>query len=500
MTFVQSEPLRRIAAPWRDRLASHNVVRRLAVCDASLWGPAATADAAMRLGWLASPAASRRQLPAWQDVLARAASEGIDRALVLGMGGSALAADMFAHMDTVKRLRVLDSTHPRVVERLLDDLGAGRSLVFVASKSGTTVETRRLADLARSRLAAAELAPSSRFVALSDEDTPLSRLAHDEGWRAALAAPSDVGGRFSVFTAFGLLPALAAGLDVAALLAGAESAVTACADPQNGPALDLAAVFALLADERRPLRLADDLEGTRSAWVEQLLAESLGKGGRGLWPLPLGAAGAPSAPGLGFGVPGEIHLPCASMHELGHSLMCLMWATAAAGAILDLQPFDQPDVEAAKRFAAAAERGTLDGTLPTAATPEDPVVAAWLHDRRRRPPRVLVVAAFVDPDGPGSSELPALCRRLAEQLGCPVVPAIGPRYLHATGQLHKGGPADIAALVLIDDAARGPTAGLLQAQALGDVLALRQAGRPAIAVSLGRSPTDALHHLATIVR
>jgi hypothetical protein len=500
MILVQSETLRRAAAPWRERLASLAVAPRLAARDASLWGPAAAAEAAIRLGWLASPVSAQAQLAAWHGLLAQAAGEGIDRALVLGMGGSALAAEMFGRMGASERLRVLDSTHPRAVDRSLGGLGAGRSLVFVASKSGSTVETRRLADLARTRLAEAGLAPTSRLVALSDDDTPLTRLARSEGWRAAITTPADVGGRFSVFTAFGLLPALVAGLDVSELLSGAAAAAADCAGPQQGPALDLAAVFALLAAERRPLRLVDDLAGARSAWIEQLLAESLGKDGHGVWPLPPNAAGAADAPVLGFGAPGDIHLPCTSLADLGYSLMCTMWATAAAGALLKLQPFDQPDVEAAKRFAAAAEHGTLADTLPTATAPGSPALAAWWQERRRTPPRVLVVAAFIDPDGPSAGELPTLCQALAEHLDCPVVPAIGPRYLHATGQLHKGGPADIAALVLIDDAARGPTAGLLGAQALGDVMALHAAGRPAIAVSLGASPADALRRLATIGR
>lgn len=495
MIDFRSAELLQAAAPWRARLLDAELPRRLAARDASLW-PAGQAAAGERLGWLTAPAASRQELAGWRSLLARATAEGIDRVLVLGMGGSALAADMFRRAGSPERLRVVDSTHPRVVARALGAIADGRSLVLVASKSGTTVETRRLADLARTVLAEAGLAPTARFVSLSDEGTPLTRLARNEGWRAVLTTPADVGGRFSAFTAFGLLPALAAGIDVEGLLTGAEEAARACADPSGSPALDLAAVLACLAAERRPLRLVDDLDGARSAWAEQLLAESLGKDGLGLWPLPPAAAGGQTAPRLGLGAEGDIMLRCADAAELGHALMSLMWATAAAGAVLGLQPFDQPDVEAAKRFAAAAERGAAGSDLPVPGTVDDDALAGWWDALHRSPPATLVLATFIDPDGPAAAAVPDVCRRLAARLERPVVPALGPRYLHATGQLHKGGPADIAVLVLLDDGARGPTAGLLRAQALGDVMALRAAGRPALAVALGATPAEALGRLA----
>lgn len=473
--------------PAEQRLRELGVRTRMAAADPGLWGgDAATPELGNRLGWLSAPALARVELPRWRQFLDEARTEGIERLLILGMGGSALAAALFAGMDSQRRVRVLDSTHPRAVERALATLADGGSLVAIASKSGTTAETRRLADLARTRLAESGFAPARHFVAVSDPGTPLERLAVAEGWRGVLATPENVGGRFSAMTAFGLFPALAGGLEVGQLIDGAEQAFADCQAGDDGNAgLALAAWLIDLAERRAPFQLADDHGGALAAWAEQLIAESLGKGGGGPWPVPPGTGGVAGLPRLGLGTPGDLHLPANGLRELGAAMATLMWATAAAGAVLGVQPFNQPDVEAAKCFAAAVERGATEIALPQPVESASPVLRRWLQGLVATPPRLLVINAFIDPEGPAAAALPGLCARLAARIQRPVVPAIGPRYLHSTGQLQKGGPADIAALLLIDEEARGSTAKLMRAQALGDLLALGAAGRRVIAVSLG---------------
>lgn len=484
-----------------QRLRELRVRTRMAAADPGLWGgDAATPELGNRLGWLSAPAAARAELSHLRSFLDEARAEGIERLLVLGMGGSALAAELFAGIGDERRARVLDSTHPRAVERALATLADGRSLVAIASKSGTTAETRRLADLARTRLAESGFAPARHFVAVSDPGTPLERLAVAEGWRGVLATPADVGGRFSALTAFGLFPALAAGLEAEQLIDGAEEAFTRChAEDDDNPGLALAAWLIDLAERSAPFRLADDHGGALAAWAEQLIAESLGKQGGGPWPVPPGAGGDAGLPRLGLGTTGGLHLPASGLREIGAAMATLMWATAAAAAVLGVQPFDQPDVEAAKRFAAAVERGASGIALPQPVESASPVLRRWLQGLADTPPRLLVIDAFIDPGGPAAAALPGLCARLAARIQRPVAPAIGPRYLHATGQLQKGGPADIAALLLIDEEARGSTAGLMRAQALGDLLALGAAGRRAIAVSLGPRAETTVAGLAEIL-
>lgn len=180
-----------------QRLRELRVRTRMAAADPGLWGgDAATPELGNRLGWLSAPAAARAELSHLRSFLDEARAEGIERLLVLGMGGSALAAELFAGIGDERRARVLDSTHPRAVERALATLADGRSLVAIASKSGTTAETRRLADLARTRLAESGFAPARHFVAVSDPGTPLERLAVAEGWRGVLATPRMSAGAF----------------------------------------------------------------------------------------------------------------------------------------------------------------------------------------------------------------------------------------------------------------------------------------------------------------
>jgi transaldolase/glucose-6-phosphate isomerase len=483
---------------------------RLMAHDTALWPPDAHLTAPW-LGWLDSLARAPGHLERIAPVVEAILAEGVDDVVLVGMGGSSLfplvlagACDPAAGRP---RLHVLDSTDPAAVARVEAQVDWRRCALVAASKSGTTVETRAHLDRLLERLSAA-VGPSAprRVAVITDPGSPLERVAAAEGIAGIVSGDADVGGRYSALSPFGLVPALLLGLDVGSMLAHARAATLGWRDdpwddPRGGvgPARLATLLAAGVADGRDALHLVVDERAVLLAtWIEQLVAESSGKQGTGVLPVVLHRAGdvvaRPRAvvvalgdvPGLDAlvaeGVP-VVTLAWPGCEGLLTEALRWMQAVALLCAQLGVDPFDQPDVASAKAATAAA---LADGTEP-----DGPVPLATLGDALATAGYVAVLG-YVDPQGPDAVRIERAARTLAARHRVPVTAGFGPRYLHSTGQLHKGGRPDGLHLVIVgedavDVAIPGRDHGfarLKRAQAAGDLVALRAAGRLAFRISL----------------
>ena len=494
----------------RDRVAS-----RIAAGDSTLWGPEAESEAAVRLGWVDLPRTARPLLAEIDALRAALVEQGVDRVVLCGMGGSSLAPELLSRTYGVA-LEVLDSTNPCVVRRALaGDLA--RTVVVVSSKSGGTVETDSQRRAFEAAFAAAGIDAASRLVVVTDPGSPLAHFAERSGYRRVFLADPNVGGRYSGLSAFGLVPAGLAGADTADVLDQAEEVMAELhADQLDNPALLLAAAMAA-EQTRDKLLLTDAGPQTGFAdWAEQLIAESTGKQGTGILPVVLQGVDAPE---LGFDAADltvallegpdamevKTALPGVAVEgPLGAQLLLWETATAAAGRLLGINPFDQPDVESAKE----AARGLLehrpesqppalvDGYVDLHGSPglldgvEDAPGAVAALLRRLPDDGYLAVMAYLDPHR--DAALRRLRPELARRTGRPVTFGWGPRFLHSTGQYHKGGPANGVYLQLtadepddVDIPGRPFTFGqLIAAQAAGDATVLRDLGRPVLRLHL----------------
>jgi glucose-6-phosphate isomerase len=500
----------------RAQLAEDDVAARLVRKDATLWGPEAESEAAVRLGWLDLPASSRELVAGLAELKAELAAEGLDRVVLCGMGGSSLAPEVVCRTAGLP-LVVLDTTDPGQVHAAMGDLE--RTVVVVSSKSGGTVETDSHRRAFLSAFAAAGLDEKEigrRFVVVTDPGSPLAETAAAMGARAVFLADPTVGGRYSALSAFGLVPSALAGADIGALLDDAETLAEHLAAGDNA-ALELgAALGAAFRAGRDKLALVDGSAVTGFGdWAEQLIAESTGKQRRGILPVVLESADAPGAgaadavlavvgadapsPGPSLGVTGP----------LGAQFLGWEYATAVAGQILGINPFDQPNVTESKdntnRILAdglpderpAATVGAIEvrgsgGVLDHVdLSAHDGVHLALQSLVSAVPPRgYLAVMAYLDrqTDAAAADLRAALARRTERA----VTFGWGPRFLHSTGQYHKGGP-EVGAFLQITGAVhqdlavpeRPYTFGELQAaQAAGDRKALADRGRPLLHLHL----------------
>ncbi len=499
--------------------------------DASLWGSDAEAEAAKRLGWTEAVAISRPLVPQIEALREELEAAGVDHIVLAGMGGSSLAPEVITRTTNVD-LTVLDSTEPGQVRSALADRLETSALV-VSSKSGSTVETDSQRRVYEQAFRDAGIDPTTRIIVVTDPGSPLDESARAAGYRVFNADP-DVGGRYSALTAFGLVPSGLAGVDISEVLDEAETIELSLAiDSPENPGLVLGAAIAATVPLRDKLGIIAD--GTHIVglpdWAEQLIAESTGKNGTGLLPVVLDV----DAPELGenladvqivrivddagdeiFGRDdsGEIRVS----GTLGAQLLVWEYATVVAGRILGINPFDQPDVESAK----IAARGLLD------ARPE-PTPAAFVEQgiEVRGTPEVigassdlasaidvlleelpadgyLSVQAYVD--RVAHPELERLRGLLAARAGRPVTFGWGPRFLHSTGQFHKGGPAVGAFLQITQKPAedlaipdRPFTFGqLIAAQASGDASVLAEHGRPVLTLTLADPSADAATLFAVV--
>ena len=477
-----------------ERTATADLVERIWERDPTVW---TGHDEAHWLGWLDEPLHARERLAEYRQVAEKALA-GVDDVVLLGMGGSSLAPEVLRRSFGVERFHVLDTTHPAAVRRLADSLMPARTLVVAASKSGGTIETRSHLELFWER-AAGVPERGRRFLAITDPGSSLDRLAREREFCGAVYGEPTIGGRFSALSPFGLVPAALMRLDLEALLRSAEAMREACRyDGSPGLTLGVALGEGWRAGQDKVCIPA--APGGFGLWVEQLVAESTGKEGKGLVPAP-GEALEPlaGAPGAGAAAPdrqlAEVHLPRPT--DLGGEFFRWEFATAVAGSLMGVNPFDQPDVEAAKVLARAVlgvegGNGSGNGAGGRPGAPLAPVSSEAELLAQANPGDYVALQAFVDPTPEAEARLEAAAERIRRATGLVVTAGLGPRYLHSTGQLHKGGAANGLFLQVADE--RGPELAvpgspfgfgrLIDAQAEGDLQALRARGRRVARVRL----------------
>jgi glucose-6-phosphate isomerase len=548
------------AAAIDARLAALKAARfgpRLVAHDDSLWGddPAHRKVAANRLGWL-DVARSIRPLAAEMTAFAaEVAAEGFTHAVLLGMGGSSLAPEVFRLTFGIApgklELAVLDNTSPAAVQAVADAHDLSRTLFIVASKSGGTIEVTSFEKYFWERVSAVRGAQAGRaFVAITDPGTSLSQLAASRGYRRTFTNPPDIGGRYSALSCFGLLPAALIGVDVDALLAGTEAELAELA-AGGGEGLALGAALGELARAGRDklTLVASPAVASLGVWIEQLVAESTGKSGRGIVPVSGEPLGEPAAYGadrvfVSLGLPS---LPEATERALdalaaaGHPVLrwtsprlldlgaeMLRWeiATAAASAVLEVDPFDEPNVSEAKaatqavlqryladgRFperTASATDGALSAFVPAKAAAPGAGPEAWLAGllAQAKPGDYFAVLAYVYRTDAREASLEAVRAAGRDRVKLATTLGYGPRFLHSTGQLHKGGaPNGIFLQITADEgdvAIPGERYGfgvLRAAQAAGDFEVLETRGRRVLRVHLGSDVDAGLKRLAAAVR
>jgi len=495
----------------RTQLEADGVPALLASKDPTLWGEAAESEAKIRLGWVDTTRRSRDLLPVLEQL--RRDLADLDHVVLAGMGGSSLAPEVITRTLGAS-LTVLDTTDPHQVRAALATK-LDHTVVVLSSKSGSTVETdshRRAYWKAFEDAGVTDI--GRHFVVVTDPGSPLEVTAREMGAHVILADP-EVGGRYSALTAFGLVPSALAGVRVAELLDQADEFGLSLTRDADNPSLALgAALGASALAGRDKLALVDDGTGITGLgdWAEQLIAESTGKEGRGILPVVLENPGAPGASGPDVltvtvggalppaAVPGGGVRPDVSVNgPLGAQFLCWEAAIALAGRSLSINPFDQPDVEEAKQNArqllggdpAAEEPSAVDGVIELYGTSASTCDEALRELVAGVDPRgYLAVLAFLDRFG--DADAARVRPPLARLSGRPVTFGWGPRYLHSTGQFHKGGPP-VGSFLQITGAVtddlevpgRPYTFGQLQAaQAAGDRKSLISRGRPVLRLHL----------------
>ena len=435
------------------------LVERIWSRDPTVW---TAKDEGRWLGWLDEPARRREDVDLLLT-LADGVQGQIDDVVLLGMGGSSLAPEVLRRAFGGDRLHVLDTTHPQAIRALAESLNVHRTLFISASKSGTTLETRSHTDFFWKRAPHGGL-----WVAITDPGSPLEELARKRGFRAIFPGEPTIGGRYSALSVFGLVPAALLEVDLERLLDRALEMAEACRLDEGNPGLELGLALGEGWREGRDKICFEDVHGF-GLWGEQLLAESTGKEGKGLIPAP------GETPDGRDRQQHDVRLP--SAYELGQEFFRWEFATAVAGSILGVNPFDQPDVQSAKdRTNAVLESGDVE--LADVSSPDELFAQANEGD-------YVCIQAFVAPTAENESRVLALADRARGATGCVVTHGFGPRYLHSTGQLHKGGPDTGLFLQVVEDYGSelkipGRTFGfarLIRAQAAGDLESLRERGR-----------------------
>ncbi|HYJ69050.1 MAG TPA: glucose-6-phosphate isomerase [Nocardioidaceae bacterium] len=504
-----------------ERLVADRVASRIAAQDPTLWGPDAEPEASNRLSWVDLAAASRPLVAEIDALRAELAADGVDHVVLCGMGGSSLAPEVICQTADVD-LTVLDSSSPDSVRAAISDR-LDRTVVVVSSKSGSTLETDSQKRAYEAALRDAGVDPAGRIVVVTDPGSPLDKAAREAGYRVVNADPS-VGGRYSALTAFGLVPSGLAGTDIGGLLDEAAAIAPAlAADSPDNPALRLGGLLGMAALHGVDKVVLADTDSGLSGfadWAEQLIAESTGKQGRGILPVVVEDTDAanfvPSTsdemlvtigPRFVFDTVRAASAHGATVNApLGAQMLLWEYATAVAGRIIGINPFDQPDVESAK--AAARERlggagessvpALVDGAVEVYASagllgPDVHTVAAAVNALLAElDPEHGYVAIMAYLDRVADAEVAGARRTLAERTGRPTTFGWAPRFLHSTGQYHKGGPATGVYLQITgvprEDLAvpdRDFTFGsFIAAQASGDAKVLAERNRPVVRLHL----------------
>jgi transaldolase/glucose-6-phosphate isomerase len=542
-------------------------IRRLWRSDASLW---TGGDEARWLGWLDLPFAMRRDPSALRAAAAGARRAAVSHVLVLGMGGSSLAPDVLARTFGRRgghgpELVVLDSTDPAQVAAVAARVPPETSLFLVSSKSGTTLEPNLFRDyfLDRARQVLGPEKAPQHFAAITDPGSSLEKDARKDGFHAVFPGVPSVGGRYSALSHFGLVPAACAGIDTDRFLDRTLVLARSCSPevpPAENPGVLLGTVLAILGRRGRDkvTFVVSPAIASLGAWLEQLLAESTGKNGKGLIPIDLETPGTPGEYGsdrlfvyvrlrdasdatqdkaveaLGQAGHPVVRIDVPGREDLGGEFFRWEIATAVVGAVLGLNPFDQPDVEASKvatrslvaeaeakgalppetplvsqdgvaLYADARNGRTLTEALPGGAASPSSLLKAHLD--RLQAGDYFALLAYVEMSDANQQALQAIRHRVRRARKVATCLGFGPRFLHSTGQAYKGGPpSGVFLQVTCDDAKDLPLPGrkltfgqVKAAQARGDFQVLAERGRRALRVHLGRDVAQGLRHLGHLV-
>ena len=519
-------------------------VRRLWARDATLW---TGADEASWLGWLGIAEAQLGRLEHLRRVAEDARTGGFTHALLLGMGGSSLCPEVleetFGRIEGYPQLHVLDSTDPAQVRSIEGKVDLARTLFIVSSKSGSTLEPIIFKQYFFGRVAQALGAgrAGSRFIAVTDPGSKMQRVAEADGFRHIFFGLPSIGGRYSALSDFGMVPAAVMGLDVARFLGAADEMANACAarvPVEENPGAALGIILGVLAKHGRDKVTLIASPGIHDlgAWLEQLLAESTGKDGQGLIPVDREPAGPPAvygadrlfvylrlatAPDTGqdaavaalesAGQP-VVRITVDDPYGLGAEFFRWEFATAVAGAVLGINAFNQPDVEASKiatrRLTDEYEKtGTLPPESPVRVGDRDLVATLRAHLGKIGPGDYVAFLAYVEMTAAHEAPLQAIRRAVRDRYRVATCLGFGPRFLHSTGQAYKGGQnTGVFLQITCDDAADLPVPGqtysfgvVKAAQARGDLQVLTERGRRVLRVHLGKDVARGLEMLGTAV-
>ncbi len=509
------------------RAVEEDVARRVWRRDESLWGGPGVPEIGNRLGWLTVADTMLEQAPALKAFARKCVADGFTEAVLLGMGGSSLGPEVirrsFGSGDDLGglRLQVLDSTHPDQILSVQASLPITKTIFIVSSKSGGTIET--LSQYRHFRT----LAEPNQFVVVTDPGSSLEQLAKDDGLRHCFLNPPDIGGRYSVLSYFGLVPAALMGVDIEELLHSCQVGEQTCAhySSEENSGLWLGAALGELArrgTDKLTFIVSPPIESF-GLWVEQLIAESTGKHGRGILPVADEPLGDPGEYGpdrvlvylrAGDEPDHELDAAVDRLAAAGHPTLTLTthdavdlgriffiseFAVAVAGWALEINPFDQPNVQEAKDN---TKRVLDSGSVPELAAADDEALRSLLHDAGS--PHYVAIMGYLPYSDELDEAISGLRSTIRAATGAATTFGYGPRFLHSTGQLHKGGPPTGRFLQLVNQPTRDleiPGAGysfatLIAAQAAGDLQTLRGHDLPAERVVLEGEPAAAVRGLA----
>jgi glucose-6-phosphate isomerase len=532
--------LQSLVTAGQARLDASHAVERLWAQDHRLWKPDPT-DIANRLGWLTIIEYMTDRTEELRAFAASAKKRGIRDVVLLGMGGSSLGPEVFrttfGSSRGYPRLWVLDSTVPGWVQQVTRAIDPARSLFILASKSGGTIEVMSLfAHFWELVHQTPGHQGGAQFVAITDPGTGLEKLAVEHQFWRTFTNPPEIGGRYSVLSYFGLVPAALMGIDVSRLLTRAMAMAEACRIPsplEQNPGADLGAVMGSLAQagHNKITLMTSPQIAAFGLWAEQLLAESTGKEGTGLIPVAHEPIVTPTAYGtdrlfvylrLKGDQNKQLDRQVAGLVKQGHPILTLTlkdrydlageffrWevATALAGHLLGIHPFDQPNVQESKDNTARV-LGTLQSTgrLPKQAT-STAAQAALQLTRQCRPGAYVAILAYTTPSSKMEQSIRMLRKALVSNHHVTTTAGYGPRYLHSTGQLHKGGPKSGLFLQLVDQMIPDLSIPgksftfrtLAQAQAIGDIQALHAHELQGIVLPLGKNPIATIQALTKLL-
>ncbi len=524
---------------WQEK----NLCQRIWNKDHTVWS-ADPKEISNRLGWLDLPIEMRSEIPTLQAFADEVRNDGITDVVLLGMGGSSLAPEVFAttfgSAPGYPTLSVLDSTHPDAVRAVEARIDLAKTLFIVASKSGTTLETLSFFRTFWDRVSATTTKPGAYFVAITDPGSSLETIANERGFRRVFAAPPTVGGRYSALSVFGMVPAALIGADIVGMLDNAAEMVKLCS-PELPVEENVGVVLGVALAELAKLKvdkvtfLTSPKIDAFPAWIEQLIAESVGKDGKCI--VPTYGETLPKLEHLGtdrvfvdMTFAGEddvttrrilektaaasyplVRAPFKQPIDLGGQIFLWEFTTAVAGASFGINPFNQPDVQLAKELAKAAMAKSSEvkpesdqGFVPT--DDESKLLEKVRDWAQPKDGDYLAIHAYLAPTDATTSKLEKIRDQFGTFLGVAATVEYGPRFLHSTGQLHKGGANNGLFLQLVDE----PTSVLpvpetdftfnevIAAQAAGDREALKQRDRRVLSINLGTDSAAGLNTIANL--